>query len=141
MSQPPTLSRVDALFAGEPPPAPADSAQLVRRLQLGLYVALLLDALTLPCWTGLPGAVLTLIVYSAADAELPRVDAGQIDPASGERIRRVRRVSMVALTLLIFSLGLQWFLLKYTVYGQLYQQVAVELWERIGSLLPAEAPI
>jgi hypothetical protein len=48
---------------------------------------------------------------------------------------------MVALTLLIFSLGLQWFLLKYTVYGQVYQQLAVELWERSTSLLSGEAPI
>jgi hypothetical protein len=88
-----SFPRVDALFAGEPPPPPRSATAFLRTLRRVLLVAIPLDALGIFCWTGVPGAVLTLYAYLAADAEMARVEGGEYSAEDAAAVARVRSIS------------------------------------------------
>jgi len=110
-------SRVDALFAGEPPPEPLPAAPRIRRLQRILAVAIPLDLLGIPCWTGVPGAILTLWAYLEADAEMARIDAGMYGGEDAARLLRLRSISTSTLYFCVVSFLLQAWLLSTSAYS------------------------
>ena len=52
--------KVDALFAGDDPEGPTPAPPRILRLKKLLAIAIVLDILGLPCWTSVPGAIMTL---------------------------------------------------------------------------------
>ena len=94
--------KVDALFDGEPPLPPLDPSPRLRRITLLLVVAAPLDLLGITCFTGVPGAALTLVAYLQADAEQALVDAGRYP--SDQHVARLVRVRRLALWLMVFTL-------------------------------------
>ena len=94
--------KVDALFDGEPPLPPLDPTPRLRRLTLLLVVAIPLDLLGITCFTGVPGAILTLVAYLQADAEQALVDAGRY--ASERHAVRLKRIRQLALWMMVFTL-------------------------------------
>jgi len=111
------MSRVDALFAGEPPPVPLPAAPRIRRLERILAVAIPLDLLGIPCWTGVPGAVLTLWAYLQADAEMARIDAGMYGGEDAARLLRLRSISTWTLYFCVVSFLVQAWLLSTSLYA------------------------
>ena len=94
--------KVDALFDGEPALPPLDPTPRLRRLTLLLLVAIPLDVLGITCFTGVPGAVLTLVAYLQADAEQALVDAGRYP--SEHQVVRLKRIRQLALWMMVFTL-------------------------------------
>ena len=94
--------KVDALFDGEPPLPPLDPTPRLRRLTLLLVVAIPLDLLGITCFTGVPGALLTLVAYLQADAEQALVDAGRY--AEAHQVLRLKRIRQLALWMMVFTL-------------------------------------
>ncbi len=117
--------RVDALFAGEPPPAPQSARRRIRRLALLLMLATPFNLLAIPCFTGVPGALLTLWAFLLADGESARIEAGQI---AEDEVQQLRRLQMVAAGMLYFcvaSFVVQVWLLGSALY-QTYLTSAVQ---------------
>lgn len=87
------MSTADDLFAGSGPPVgPPPSARLDRaRRWLGL--AFVLDILGPFCFTSVPGALLTLWAWQAADEELARVESGALPATLAGPARNVRRLA------------------------------------------------
>lgn len=124
--------RVDALFSGEPPAPALEGLPRIRRLQLVLLVAIPLDLLGIPCWTGVPGAILTLYAWLIADGQKAAIDAGQYPHEQAAALLRLRQISAWALGLCVVSLMLQAWLLSSAGYRQIYDAI----WGRIlGGLL------
>ncbi|MEC8422981.1 MAG: hypothetical protein VX000_04340 [Myxococcota bacterium] len=115
----PVPSRVDALFAGEPPPPPVSAGPRIRRLQRLLAVAIPLDLLGIPCWTGVPGAVLTLWAYLQADAEMARIDAGVYAGEDAASLLRLRSIATWSLYFCVASFLVQAWLLSTPFYAGL----------------------
>ena len=111
------VSRVDALFSGEPPPVPLPAAPRIRRLERILAVAIPLDLLGIACWTGVPGAVLTLWAYLQADAEMARIDAGMYGGEDAARLLRLRSISTWTLYFCVASFLLQAWLFSTSFYA------------------------
>ena len=121
--------RVDELFGGEPALPPLDPAPRLRRLVLILVVAIPLDLLGITCFTGVPGAVLTLVAYLSADSEQALVDAGRYpDEATALRLARIRRVALWAMAVTICSLVVQIVLFTMTNF---YGAVLLPVVERL----------
>ena len=118
------VSKVDALFAGEPPPAPLAAGPRIRRLQGILAIAIPLDLLGIPCWTGVPGAVLTLWAYLQTDAEMARIDAGVYAGEDAARLLRLRSISTWALYFCVVSFLIQAWLLSTPFYAGLLGALA-----------------
>lgn len=115
-STPGRFPTVDALFAGEPPPPPREAAPLIRRLRLVLMVAVPLDVLGIPCWTGVPGAAITLYAWLLADEEIVRVEEGQYEQDAAEELLRLRRIARWALYFSVVSFFVQGVLLATSFY-------------------------
>ncbi len=87
------MSTADDLFGGSgPPDGPPPSARL-DRARRWLWLALVLDALGPFCFTSVPGALLTLWAWQAADEELARVESGNLPAALEGPARNVRRLA------------------------------------------------
>jgi hypothetical protein len=61
--------KVDALFSGDLPLPPSELGPRLNRLRQTLSVAIALDVLGIPCWTSVPGAILTLYVWLSTDTD------------------------------------------------------------------------
>lgn len=128
-------SRVDALFAGEPPPPPVDVRPRVRRLRAIIAVALVLDLLGL-LLTVVPGAAMTLWAWLAADAESERLEAGTYDEQSAAAVLGIRSVARWAMIFCVFCLVAQATLLHRGFYDPIWARLidgAIALWERVGN--------
>lgn len=111
-------AKVDALFAGEPP-ATVELGPVLARLKLLLGVSLPLNLLGPLCWTGVPGAVLTLWAWSLADREAAAVSAGAVRGDQATSLLRLRRFAATNLGLCVLSLFVQVSLLATDFYPQL----------------------
>lgn len=120
MDAPSPLSRVDALFTGDPPLPRVDVSAGLTRVTRLLAIALPLDGLGLLCWTTVPGAVLTIWAWLAADELMALVDADQVDEPDAGRVRTARRVAGVALGLTALSMMLQLWLLSTDFYRVIF---------------------
>jgi hypothetical protein len=125
--------KVDALFSGDLPiSTPVEAQQRLRRLKRTLWLAITLDILGLPCWTSVPGAVLTLWVWLATDADLVRIEAEEYADEDAALLMRIRRISAGALVLCVVSLVIQIFLLSTTFYERFWGSLSVgvqHLWQ------------
>jgi len=126
-------SRVDELFAGEPPPPPVDVGPRIRRLRLMVGVAVLLDVLGLMV-TVVPGAVVTLWAWLAADAEAARIEAGGYDEAAAAQVVGMRNIARWAMVACVLCLLAQAWLLHNGFYNPLWAalvDLVTGLWARI----------
>lgn len=127
-SQEPAFPRVEVLFGGEPPAPLVDPAPRLRRLTWLLAVAIPLDLLGVTCFTGVPGAFLTLWAYLLADAETAQVSAGRYPEGDASaRARRLRTVAAWAMAFTIVSFVVQIGLFWWGFYDVFYRPVLVRL--------------
>ncbi|MEL6349441.1 MAG: hypothetical protein AAFV53_40435, partial [Myxococcota bacterium] len=112
--------KVDALFAGEPPPPPIEATPRLRTIRNALIVALPMNLLGIPCWTGVPGAALTLWVWLQADSEMARVEAGQYASDDAALMMQYRAASGWLLAFCVVSLLTQIYLLTGSFYTDLW---------------------
>ena len=115
------FSRVDALFAGEPPEPLLDAEPTLRFLHRVLWVAIPLDVLAIPLWTGVPGALLTLWAWLRADAEVRQVEEGRYSDEDAHELLRLRRISLAALIFVLVSFAIQIWLFTKPAYTNLYR--------------------
>ncbi len=125
--------RVDALFAGEPLPPPAEAAPRIRRLRVVLGVALPLNLFGVFCWTGVPGAALTLYAWLLADGEVARVEAGEYASDDASQLLRIRTVAAWMLGLCVVLLMGQIWLLNTTFYNRFYDRLFFFLRDLLGA--------
>ena len=129
----PSFPRVEVLFGGEPPRALVDPAPRIRRLTALLALAIPLDLLGITCFTGVPGAFLTLWAYLMADGEAAQVKAGRYpDGPSAARMLRLRTVSSWAMVFTILSFVAQIALFWGGFYDVFYRPVLVRLLSPAG---------
>ena len=126
--------RVDALFAGNLPTPPADRGPRLQRLEQTLWVAIALNVLGILCWTSVPGAVLTLWVWLATDADAAQAGEEEFSRADAERIAQLRRRATGALLFCVMALIAQIFLLSTSFYERLWGSMSVaaqHLWQAV----------
>jgi hypothetical protein len=119
--------KVDALFSGELPPAAPNTGNRTLRLQRVLYIAIALDVLGIPCWTSVPGAVLTLWVWLSTDTDMSRIENGEYTDAEAVSLMRLRRITSWALTFCVCSLVVQIALLSTTFYERFWGSITVAI--------------
>ena len=112
--------RVDALFAGEPPIPKLDGKPIIRSIRRILWVAIPLDVLAIPLWTGVPGALLTLWAWLKADSAMRLVQDGRFDVADARVLRRQRKLAAWALIFISLSFLLQIWLMWKPGYTRIY---------------------
>jgi len=112
--------KVNALFSGEPPPPPLEAGPRIQRLRRVLAVAIPLDVLGIPCWTGVPGAALTLWAWLDSDSAMAAVESGQYNAEDAASLIMLRRWSAWALGFCVASLLVQAWMLSTPLYGMLY---------------------
>lgn len=109
---------IDEVFGGGEAPAPPPEVGLARVRRL-LLVSLVLDVLGPCCFTGVPGAILTLWTWQRADEEAERVKSGALPAALGPVAERLRRQSFALLVFSGISLTFQAVLLGTGLYAYL----------------------
>ena len=125
--------KVDALFSGDLRLPPADLEPRIRRLRQTLWAAIALDLLGVPCWTSVPGAILTLWVWLSTDPDMVPSDAMHT-PDERAQLGRLRRIATWALVFCVASLVAQIFLLSTTFYERLWGSLSVviqHLWQSV----------
>ncbi len=110
--------KVDALFSGELPEV-RDLRPLINRLAVLLAFSAPLNLAGVFCFTGVPGALLTLWAWLLADGEAARVREGGADPEQGARLLRMRDLAAWNLGLCVSSLLVQAWLLTTGFYEAL----------------------
>ena len=124
--------RVDELFAGNDPRQPTQASIRIVRLQRTLVVAIILDILGLPCWTSVPGAVLTLWVWMSTETDLVRIEDGEYSDQEAAALMKLRTYASLALGLCVVCLILQIFLLSTQFYARFWGSISVainHLWQ------------
>jgi len=119
--------KVDALFAGEPPPPIEPAEPRIRAIRGILWVGIPLVVLGIPCWTSVPGAGLTLWAWMATDAEMSRIEAGTTTPEDAAQLMELRRLATGALILCVGTLIIQIILLGTTFYERLWGSIVVAM--------------
>ncbi len=119
---PRAFPKVDALFAGELPEQKA-LGPVLRRLSWLLALSLPLNLIGVLCFTGVPGAVLTLWAWLLADNEAARVREGASDEQEGKRLLQLRGWAAWNLGLCVSSLLIQAWLLTTGFYEALLSRV------------------
>lgn len=113
-----TFPRVDALFAGDLPVA-VDARHAVHRVQILIAFAVPLNIAGVLCFTGVPGAALTLWAWLLSDSEYTRVRESDAGPEQLAAVQRVRGWSAWNLGLCVVSLLVQAWLLATKFYEAL----------------------
>jgi len=126
--------KVDALFSGEPPTPPVPAEPKLNSIRGILWVGVPLVILGVPCWTSVPGALLTLWAWLSADAEMPRIEAGDYSEEDASRLLRLRQRASWALVLCVVTLVVQIYLLSTHFYERLWGSMTVAF-NTIGSAL------
>ncbi|MCK6503704.1 hypothetical protein L6R53_09945 [Myxococcota bacterium] len=128
-------ARVDALFAGEPPAPPVDLRPRVRRLQVLVGVAVALDLLGMLV-TVVPGAVMTLWAWLAADAEVAHIEAGgAYDEDAAAAVLGMRNVARWAMLFCVVCLLAQAWLLHQGFYNMVWAvllETVTGIWGRLA---------
>ncbi len=126
--------KVDALFAGEDPHQPMGASPRIQQLRRTLTIAIILDILGLPCWTSVPGAVMTLWVWMSTETDLARIEAGEYSDQEAATLMQLRTYSAWALVFCVVCLILQIILLSTPFYTRLWGSLSVvidHLWQGI----------
>ena len=112
--------KVDALFAGEPPPVLRNAQPRLRRIRRALLAALPLTVLGVLCWTGVPGAGIALWAWYQADEEVTHIEDDRYSSEDAAAILLVRRQAGWLLALAVLSLVVQVYLLTTPFYTVLW---------------------
>lgn len=120
-------TKVDALFAGDDPDGPAPAPPRILRLKKMLAMAIVLDILGLPCWTSVPGAIMTLWVWMATDTDMAHIEAGTYTEADAAELLRLRRYAALALVLCVICLMIQIALLSTHFYARFWGSLSVAI--------------
>lgn len=126
------FDKVEALFAGEPPPPPAEAGARIRRLLWLLGVAIPLDVLGIPCCTGVPGAALTIWAWLAVDVEIARVEAGDYGSEDAAIFMRLRSITRWAMVFCVGSLIMQIMLFYTPFYARWWSLISAVLRRLFG---------
>lgn len=102
------MSGVDELFGGGKAPPPSDDR--LRVIVRWLVFGAILDLAGPCCFTGVPGAAVTLWAWYLADEEVTRAENGLLDPAVARRAVKVRATAfallLVTSALILLQIGL-----------------------------------
>ena len=115
--------KVDALFDGEPPPTPRSAASKLRSIRHALLIALPLDVMGVLCWTGVPGAAITLWAWLQADGEMERIEKGEYSSDDAALLIQARRQASLLLAFCLLSLIFQAYLLTTSFYTELWSML------------------
>ena len=124
--------KVDALFSGDLPLPPSELGPQLDRLRQTLWVAIALDVLGIPCWTSVPGAILTLYVWLSTDTDTNPDELHSTDELA--QLGRLRKTATWALVFCVASLMAQIFLLSTSFYERLWGSLSVviqHLWQSV----------
>ena len=125
--------KVDALFSGDLPLPPSSLGPRLHRLWQTLWVGIVLDVLGIPCWTSVPGAILTLYVWLSTDADgIPGDGMHSADELA--QLGRLRNIATWALIFCVASLMAQIYLLSTSFYERLWGSLSVviqHLWQSV----------
>lgn len=124
--------KVDALFSGDLPLPPSELGPRLERLRQTLWVAIALDVLGIPCWTSVPGAILTLYVWLSTDTDTNPDELHSTDELA--QLGRLRKTATWALVFCVASLMAQIFLLSTSFYERLWGSLSVviqHLWQSV----------
>lgn len=116
--EPARFAKVDALFAGEPP-AVVDLGPTLRRLRGLLLLSAPLNLAGVTCWTGVPGAILTLWAWLLADGAAAGVSEGVVEGPEALALLRLRSFAAWNLGLAVVMLFIQASLLATPFYERL----------------------
>jgi hypothetical protein len=119
--------KVDALFSSVEHTAPRESAAAITQNRRLLKVAIVLNILGLPCWTSVPGAVLTVWVWTTLDTEVARIQAGEYSDSDAEKLMKLRGQASATLMFCVLCLGVQIALLSTPFYGRLWGSISMAL--------------
>ncbi|MFZ5478201.1 MAG: hypothetical protein ACOZNI_15650 [Myxococcota bacterium] len=120
------MSTVDDVFSGRGKEAPPEVLDRTPRIALLLGVAGLLCAFGVTCFTGVPGAALTIWCWQLCEEELHRVETGVLPRDRGPAIRRLKLFASILLGFSAVSLIVQIFLFANGTY-QLALDLLLEL--------------
>jgi hypothetical protein len=120
-------AKVDALFAGDDPDGPTPAPPRILRLKKMLAIAIVLDILGLPCWTSVPGAIMTLWVWMATDTDMAHIEAGTYTEADAAELLRLRKYAALALVLCVICLMIQIALLSTHFYTRFWGSLSVAI--------------
>jgi len=126
--------KVDALFAGEDPHQPMSASPRIQKLKRTLTIAIVLDVLGLPCWTSVPGAIMTLWVWMSTESDVARVEAGEYSDQEAAALMQLRSYAALALVFCVVCLILQIFLLSTQFYTRFWGSISVavnHLWQGV----------
>jgi hypothetical protein len=124
------VSGVDDLFQRDTPVRPAPDR--LHRIGWMLAIAAPLNLLGVPCFTGVPGAILTLVAWQLADEEVARVESGALPEERRSRATRLRAVAVAQLGFCVVSLLVQTALFGLGVYDGVFTL--------LGAPVPAPTP-
>jgi len=119
--------KVDALFSGDDVHQPTSASPRIHRLKQTLTIAIILDILGLPCWTSVPGAILTLWVWMSTETDVARIEAGEYSDREAAEVTRLRTYASMALLLCVVCLILQIFLLSTNFYTRFWGSISVAI--------------
>lgn len=111
--------RVQALFSGDPPAPPVPVEATLRRLRWLMGLSLPLNLFGVLCWTGVPGAALTLWAWLLADAEANRALSGAFSAEDEIRVVRYRSWAAWNLGFCVLSLVLQTVMMTTPLYEEI----------------------
>ncbi len=126
--------KVDALFSGDSQPQIINASPRIHRLQRTLSIAIVLNILGLPCWTSVPGAILTLSVWMSTETDLVRIEAGEYSDQEAATLMRLRNYASLTLVLCVICLMLQIVLLSTQFYTRFWGSISVainHLWQGV----------
>ena len=126
-------AKVDALFSGDDPEGPSPARPRIIRLKKLLAVAIVLDILGLPCWTSVPGAIMTLWVWMATDTDVAHIEAGTYSEGEAAELLQLRRYAAMALVLCVICLLVQIALLSTSFYARFWGSLSVALNHLLGA--------
>lgn len=125
--------KVDALFSGDLPLPPSELGPRLIRLRQTLWVAIALDVLGIPCWTSVPGSILTLYVWLSTDDDAIPGD-GMHSEENLAQLSQLRKIATWALVFCVASLIAQISLLSTAFYERLWGSLSVviqHLWQSV----------
>lgn len=117
------MEPVDELFGGAaPPPGPPADAALVRAGRF-LAVGFLLTLCGPCCFTGVPGAGVSLWAWMLADEQVQAVERGALPEALGRRARAMERRAWWACFVAMVFVGAQVLMYWTGMYEAVFQVV------------------
>jgi uncharacterized membrane protein SpoIIM required for sporulation len=115
--------KADELFTGDkPPPPPASPAPPIERL---LWLAMPLNLMGPFCFTGVPGAILSLWAWYLADEAMAKLDNGALPESFRKSLKTLKSTCFANLLLCMILLILQIIAFSLGIYQLLFQALGL----------------